>query len=108
MTQAGISQFIEKPLSVKPPEEVMELSARLEQLQKDKGIIVAVGYMLRYSPAVEVRCSVWCLASVSVSPLAAGTEQSQVWAHFVAVCACRQASGSLCAHLLPLQDKPQS
>lgn len=47
--------FIEKPLSVKPPEEVADLSARLAQLQQDKGLIIAVGYMLRYSPAVEVR-----------------------------------------------------
>ena len=52
--QAGIHMFVEKPLSAKPPEEVMELSRQLEQLQADKGIIVAVGYMLRYSPAVEV------------------------------------------------------
>ena len=47
--------FIEKPLSVKPPEEVMDLSERLAKLQAEKGIIVAVGYMLRYNPAVEVR-----------------------------------------------------
>lgn len=47
--------FVEKPLSVKPPEEVSRLSQRLQQIQKQKGLIIAVGYMLRYSPAVEVR-----------------------------------------------------
>lgn len=46
--------FVEKPLSVKAPEEVMELSQQLEKLQAEKGIIVAVGYMLRYNPAIEV------------------------------------------------------
>ena len=55
LLQAGIHQFIEKPLSVKPPEEVADLSDRLGRLQQDKGLIIAVGYMLRYSPAVEVR-----------------------------------------------------
>ena len=46
--------FVEKPLSVKPPEEVQALSARLQELQKQHKLIIAVGYMLRYSPAVEV------------------------------------------------------
>ena len=59
--QAGIHMFVEKPLSAKPPEEVVELSQRLERLQADKGIIVAVGYMLRYSPAVEVTGTAGCV-----------------------------------------------
>ena len=46
--------FVEKPLSVRPPEEVQRLSERLSELQKQKQLIIAVGYMLRYSPAVEV------------------------------------------------------
>ena len=46
--------LVEKPLSVRAPEEVMELSRRLRKLQADKGVVIAVGYMLRYSPAVEV------------------------------------------------------
>ena len=52
--QAGVHLFIEKPLSVKPPAEVMELSRRLQKLQAEKDIIVAVGYKLRHSPAVQV------------------------------------------------------
>ena len=46
--------LVEKPLSVRAPEEVLELSRRLRKLQADKGVVIAVGYMLRYSPAVEV------------------------------------------------------
>ena len=84
--QAGISQFIEKPLSVKPPEEVVDLSERLAKLQKEKGLVIAVGYMLRYSPAVEVsihKAVAWtpalapapagspCLADLCIHPAAA-------------------------------------
>ena len=32
----------------------MALSRELEALQREKGLIIGVGYMLRYSPAVEV------------------------------------------------------
>lgn len=49
--------FVEKPLSVKPPEEVADLSARLHELQKQRRLMIAVGYQLRYCPAVEVGCS---------------------------------------------------
>ena len=52
--QAGIHLFVEKPLSVKHPDEVQRLSERLQEIQKEKNLIIAVGYMLRYSPAVEV------------------------------------------------------
>lgn len=51
--QAGIHLFVEKPLSVKPAAEVLQLSRRLQQLQAEKGLVIAVGYKLRYSPAVE-------------------------------------------------------
>jgi len=52
--QAGVHIFVEKPLSVKPVEEVKRLAKELKAVQQENGVIVAVGYMLRYSPAVEV------------------------------------------------------
>lgn len=53
--QAGMHIFVEKPLSVKPVEEVKRLARELKAVQQGNGVTVAVGYMLRYSPAVEVR-----------------------------------------------------
>ena len=50
--------FVEKPLSVKPVEEVDRLAKELKKVQDQNGVIIAVGYMLRYSPAVEVSCNV--------------------------------------------------
>ena len=47
--------FVEKPLSVKPVEEVDRLAKELKKVQDQNGVTIAVGYMLRYSPAVEVR-----------------------------------------------------
>ena len=46
--------FVEKPLSVKPVEEVKRLAEELKKVQDRNGATIAVGYMLRYSPAVEV------------------------------------------------------
>ena len=53
MLQAGINVFVEKPLSVKPVEEVERLAQELKKVQESNGVTIAVGYMLRYSPAVE-------------------------------------------------------
>ena len=52
--QAGMNIFVEKPLSVRPVEEVDRLAAELKKVQEQNGVTIAVGYMLRYSPAVEV------------------------------------------------------
>ena len=52
--QAGVSIFVEKPISVRPVEEVERLAAALKDVQQQNGVTVAVGYMLRYHPAVEV------------------------------------------------------
>ena len=46
--------FVEKPLSVRPVEEVDRLAKELKKVQDENGCTIAVGYMLRYSPAVEV------------------------------------------------------
>lgn len=45
----GIHMFIEKPLSVSPPEEVKKVIDEVER----NGVIVSVGYMLRYHNAVN-------------------------------------------------------
>ena len=55
--QAGVHTFVEKPLSVRPAEEVQRLADELKSAQEKTGAILAVGYMLRYSPAVEVQHS---------------------------------------------------
>ena len=52
--QAGIHLFVEKPLSVKSADEVAGLAEELGKLQKEQNLIIAVGYMLRYSPAIQV------------------------------------------------------
>ena len=54
-SQAGINIFVEKPLSVKPVEEVDRLAQELKKVQDANDVTIAVGYMLRYSPAVEVQ-----------------------------------------------------
>jgi len=51
--QAGIHLFVEKPLSLKSAEEVGRLAEELGRQQERHGLVIAVGYMLRYSPAVQ-------------------------------------------------------
>jgi predicted dehydrogenase len=53
LCQAGIHLFVEKPLSVKSAEEVGRLTEELSRQQEKHGLVIAVGYMLRYSPAVQ-------------------------------------------------------
>lgn len=52
--QAGLHLFVEKPLSIRPAEEVARLAQELSQLQKQHDLVIGVGYMLRYSPAIQV------------------------------------------------------
>lgn len=52
LARAGVPFFVDKPLSLRPPAEVRQLAAELERLQEEKGLVMSVGYMLRYSPAV--------------------------------------------------------
>ena len=54
MCQAGIHLFVEKPISVKSAEEVGRLAEELSRQQQKHGLVIAVGYMLRYSPVVQV------------------------------------------------------
>ena len=53
MAEAGIHMFMEKPISVRPIDEVAELSARLDDYHRKNGVITGVGYMLRYSAGVR-------------------------------------------------------
>ena len=50
---AGVHLFIEKPVSVAPPEKFEKYVEAVIALQKEKGLIVSVGYMFRYHPAVD-------------------------------------------------------
>lgn len=47
--RAGIHVFVEKPLSVLPPEEFMTYAKAVTDTAKEKNVIVSVGYMFRYS-----------------------------------------------------------
>ena len=49
---AGVHIFIEKPLSCLPPEQVAPVAEALARAE-EKGLIVSVGYMFRYSRAVD-------------------------------------------------------
>lgn len=40
--------FVEKPLSVLPPEELSPYVDALEEAQREKGLVLSVGYMFRY------------------------------------------------------------
>ncbi len=48
---AGVHMFIEKPVSAAPPEEVAPVADALARAA-EKGLIISVGYMFRYSLAV--------------------------------------------------------
>ena len=50
--KAGLHLFIEKPVSVQPPEKFEAYMQAVEELQKEKGLALSVGYMFRYHPAI--------------------------------------------------------
>uniref|UniRef100_A0A7S2V6L1 Gfo/Idh/MocA-like oxidoreductase N-terminal domain-containing protein n=1 Tax=Fibrocapsa japonica TaxID=94617 RepID=A0A7S2V6L1_9STRA len=50
--EAGLHIFMDKPVTLRPLPEVEDLSRRLAKYQKDKNLVMQVGYMLRYSPLV--------------------------------------------------------
>ena len=51
--RAGVHMLVEKPISMRPAEEVLRLGEVLRQEAEKRGVIVAVGYMQRFNPAVE-------------------------------------------------------
>ena len=46
--RAGIHVFVEKPLSVLPPEEYLPYAKAVTDACKEKNVIISVGYMFRY------------------------------------------------------------
>lgn len=50
--RAGIHVFVEKPLSVLPPEEFMSYAKAVTETCTEKNVIVSVGYMFRYCKLV--------------------------------------------------------
>ena len=49
----GVHIFVEKPVSLRPPEEFLSYVEHVEELQRAKGLVVSVGYMFRYHPAIK-------------------------------------------------------
>lgn len=54
--EAGVDLFIEKPVSVAPPEEFGTYSTAVVRSQQEHGLVVSVGYMFRYHAAVDKLC----------------------------------------------------
>lgn len=52
--QEGVHLFVEKPISIRSAEEVARLADELEKQQEKHKLVIAVGYMLRYSSAIQV------------------------------------------------------
>jgi predicted dehydrogenase len=54
MAKAGMHMFVEKPISVRPAEEVARLAQQLKEAQDKQKLVIAVGYMFRYVNSVQV------------------------------------------------------
>lgn len=53
LLQAGVNVFVEKPVSVVPPEEFKDYVAAVTKSAKENGCVIGVGYMFRYHPAIN-------------------------------------------------------
>lgn len=52
----GVHLFVEKPISSHPPERVAPVRDELARLVRERGLVVSVGYMFRYStPVLKLR-----------------------------------------------------
>ncbi len=51
--KAGLHLFIEKPVSLVCPEKFLPYMEAVEKVAEEKNLIVSVGYMFRYHPAIE-------------------------------------------------------
>ena len=45
--------FVEKPISVQPPEEIQPYVKEVSRTAKEQGVIMSVGYMFRYHDAIN-------------------------------------------------------
>lgn len=50
--KAGIHVFVEKPLSVVPPEKFDQYKDEIQRVSSENNVIVSVGYMFRYHDAI--------------------------------------------------------
>ncbi len=51
--KAGLHLFIEKPVSLVAPEKFIPYMEAVEKIAEESNLIVSVGYMFRYHPAIE-------------------------------------------------------
>eukprot|EP00172_Hildenbrandia_rubra_P000761 Plantae.Rhodophyta-Hildenbrandia_rubra.ctg1423.p1 GENE.Plantae.Rhodophyta-Hildenbrandia_rubra.ctg1423~~Plantae.Rhodophyta-Hildenbrandia_rubra.ctg1423.p1 ORF type:complete len:373 (+),score=76.37 Plantae.Rhodophyta-Hildenbrandia_rubra.ctg1423:250-1368(+) len=51
--ERGLHVFVEKPISLRPVKEVRMVEKRLKEAEQRHGVIIGVGYMLRYSMVVR-------------------------------------------------------
>ena len=51
--RAGVHVFVEKPVSVLPPEEFSPYMEAVQQAQRERDLVLSVGYMFRYHPAIQ-------------------------------------------------------
>ena len=51
--RAGVHIFVEKPVSVIPPEQFSSYVETVEEVQRENGLVLSVGYMFRYHPAIQ-------------------------------------------------------
>lgn len=56
LLEAGVDLFVEKPVSVVPPEEFSTYTTAVAQCQQKHELVVSVGYMFRYHAAVDKLC----------------------------------------------------
>jgi predicted dehydrogenase len=52
LLKAGVHVFVEKPVSLQSPDKFLPYVNTVEEARKEKGLVVSVGYMFRYHPAV--------------------------------------------------------
>ena len=47
LLKAGVHVFLEKPVSLQPPEKFLPYVRDVEAARKERGLVVSVGYMFR-------------------------------------------------------------
>ncbi len=83
--KAGVHIFIEKPVTLVPPERFIPYMEAVEKIAEENNLIVSVGYMFRYHPAIEKMLSIIKqhgrpLVHINARYLSASTAiQNQFW-----------------------------
>ena len=47
LLKAGVHVFVEKPVSLQPPDTFLPYVSSVEEVRREKGLVVSVGYMFR-------------------------------------------------------------